>query len=188
MRTFKEMVLDLVSVLEKMNMDYAIIGGVAVSVWGNPRTTRDLDVIMVLKSEQLSMFLKELQEKGFSITREDIENALKERTHFTIFDTHSEYHVDAKGVYNEVDALTMKNRCSIRYEGHEMCVASAEDTVAHKLLFGGHQDSADAESILVRQPAIDGEYLRELCEIMGVSEELEAMMRKVENLNDTFSK
>jgi hypothetical protein len=87
--------------------------------------------------------------------------------------------MDAKGIYNKFDALTVKNKHIIRYEGHDMCIASAEDTIAHKLLFGGHQDVKDAEGILTRQPHINSTYLEELCRNLGVSHELDVIKKKI---------
>ncbi|MGC1121558.1 MAG: hypothetical protein WBA22_10745 [Candidatus Methanofastidiosia archaeon] len=179
MRTFEDMILDFIDVLGKMKVDYAIIGGVAVSSWGNPRTTGDLDVIAVIKMENIGELCENLQEAGFSIDKEDIENALGEKTHFTIFDQDSEYHVDVKGVYDKFDALTVKNRIAISYYDHTINMASAEDTIAHKLLFGGYQDIRDAESILLRQSVIDTEYLEAVCRELGVLAELEAIKKRI---------
>jgi hypothetical protein len=179
MRTFEDMILDFVDVLGKMRVDYVIIGGVAVSSWGTPRTTGDLDVIAVIKMENIKKLCENLQNKGFSIDEEDIKSALEEKTHFTVFDQDSEYHVDVKGIYDKFDALTIKNRIAIDYCDHIMNMASAEDTLAHKLLFGGHQDMRDAESILLRQSVIDMEYLEALCKELGILAELQAMKEKI---------
>lgn len=182
MRKFEGMVLDFIGVLERMGIDYVIIGGVAVSSWGNPRTTRDLDVIVAVKMDDINDLCENLQEVGFSVDRNGFENSFKEKTHFTIFDEYSEYHVDAKGVYNKFDALTVRNRAVVPYEGHNMHVASAEDTIAHKLLFGGYQDVKDAGSILLRQSKLDMKYLEELCKDLGVINELETIKKKIKDL------
>lgn len=179
MRTFEDMILDFTNVLGKMRVDYVIIGGVAVSSWGTPRTTGDLDVIAVIKTENIEELCENLQNTGFSIDKEDIKSALEEKTHFTVFDQDSEYHVDVKGVYDKFDALTIKNRIAINYYDHMLNMASAEDTTAHKLLFGGHQDIKDAEGILLRQSAIDMEYLEALCKELGILAELEAMKERI---------
>ncbi|MBW2000598.1 MAG: hypothetical protein JRJ29_21895 [Deltaproteobacteria bacterium] len=40
--------------------DYAIIGGIAVAVWGEPRLTRDIDVKVLLSRDEAQMLLKVL--------------------------------------------------------------------------------------------------------------------------------
>lgn len=182
MRRFEEMILDFISILERMGIDYVIIGGVAVSSWGTPRTTRDLDVIIVLEAKNIDELSENLREMGFSVDINDFNESLQEKTHVTIFDEHSEYHIDAKGVYNKFDALTVRNRAVVPYEGHTMHIASAEDTLAHKLLFGGYQDVKDAESILLRQSELDMNYLEELCKDMGVLDEFEIIRKKIKDL------
>ena len=179
MRSFEKMVMDFIEILDNMHITYVLIGGIAVSSWGNPRTTKDLDIIVVLKMDDIDKFHKNLEKGGFSFDIKDIKDSINEKTHFTIFDDHSEYHIDAKGIYNKFDALTVRNKHIIRYEGHDMCIASAEDTIAHKLLFGGHQDVKDAESILARQPHINSTYLEELCRNLGVSHELDVIKKKI---------
>lgn len=182
MRTFEKMILDFVDVLESMRINYVIVGGVAVSSWGNPRTTADLDVIVALEIENVEELCRNLHEVGFSVDRNDIEDSFKEKSHISVFDDHSRYHIDVKGVYNEFDALTIKNKVIISYEDHNLCIASAEDTLAHKLLFGGYQDMKDAESILLRQSNLDTEYLEELCKKMGVLDELGALRKKIRDV------
>ena len=41
---------------------------------------------------------------------EDIRDALKERSHFTIFDELSEYYIDTKRIYNANDRITLERR------------------------------------------------------------------------------
>lgn len=60
-------------------------------------------------------------------------------------------------------------------------VASPEDTIANKLLFGSDQDIKDAEGIYVRQfDNLDMEYLAERCKKLDVLEEFSAMKIRIE--------
>lgn len=180
MRKFEEMILDFLKILEKLSIKYAIIGGVAVSSWGNPRTTQDLDIIVVLKSSDTDEFCEKLQQKQFSISKKDMKTSLKHKTHFTIFDELSEYHIDVKGIYSPSDAITIKNRRSVSYEGYNMYIASPEDTIAHKLLYGGYQDIEDAKSILIQHSDLDMDYLEELCRKLAVLDEFKNI-KKIAN-------
>jgi hypothetical protein len=71
MRKFEEMILDFVGILERMGIDYVIVGGVAVSSWGTPRTTRDLDVIIALEVGNIDELSENLHKMGFSIDKND---------------------------------------------------------------------------------------------------------------------
>ncbi len=65
--------------------------------------------------------------------------------------------------------------------GIKIYIASPEDTIANKLLFGSEQDILDAMSIYVRQMGkLDMDYLGEVCREMGVLDELQKLRRRVE--------
>ncbi len=70
------------------------------------------------------------------------------------------------------------------YEGHNMHIASAEDTIAHKLLFGGYQDIRDAESIFLRQSELDMTYLEKLCDELGILTEFEKFKEKIKDSSE----
>ncbi len=89
MRTLEEVVKEIVKILENLEIDYVIVGGIAVSGWGNIRTTRDVDIIINLERKDIKRLAEALKERDFSVTVEDIKDALKEKTHFTIFDLES---------------------------------------------------------------------------------------------------
>lgn len=110
--------------------------------------------------------------------------AFKERTHFTAEEKDSLFRLDIKGIYEQKEEITLKNRKKIDYEGITMYIASPEDTIANKLYYGSEQDLEDAESIYVRREDLDREYLEERCEALGVSDEFEEMKKEVEELMD----
>lgn len=61
-----------------------------------------------------------------------------------------------------------------------MYIATAEDLIASKLLYGSEQDLKDAEAIYIRQfEKLDMKYLEKICKEMGVSRELAKLKRKL---------
>lgn len=182
MRTLEDVAKDIARILEELDIDYVIVGGIAVSGWGNVRTTRDVDIIMALREEDIDELVEALIEKNFSVTKRDIKEALKEKSHFTVFDKLSDYHIDAKGVYGEKEQRSIRTRKVVDLGGVNIYIASPEDTIANKLVFGSEQDMKDAEGIYVRQlESLDMEYLEEICRDMGVYEDFIKMKRRVES-------
>ena len=57
--------LDLIKWLKDRNVSGIIIGGVAASLLGRPRMTRDIDALILLDSKWWDEFLKEGQRFGF---------------------------------------------------------------------------------------------------------------------------
>jgi hypothetical protein len=172
-------------VLNGLGVDYVLVGAVAVSGWGVTRTTADVDVIIDLKENDASRFAFAFAERGFSVAETDIRAALREQSHFTVFDNNSSYHIDAKGVYGEAERETLTSRKLVELEGVETFLASAEDTIANKLLYGSEQDLRDAEGIFARQlEKLDLERLRRLCKRLGVLRDLSNLEKRV---RDTLS-
>ena len=181
MRTLEQVTIDIAIILNELKIDYVIVGGVAVCSWGNLRTTRDVDVIVDVNEKDIDRLVESVGKRGFSVNKYDIKMALKERSHFTIFDERSEYHIDAKGVYSEKERQSLLSKKAIQLEDVRVFVASPEDTIANKLSFGSEQDIKDAEGIYVRQKGkLDMKYLEERCGNIGVSDEFAEMKERVE--------
>lgn len=181
MRTLEDVARRFAKTLKVLGIDYVIVGGIAVAGWGNIRTTRDVDVIMAIESGRAKEMVGALKKRGFSVSVKDILSALEEKNHFTIFDERSEYHVDAKGVYGERELRTMRTKKKVKIKGVNMYIASAEDTIANKLVFGSEQDLKDAEGIYIRQLGkLDMKYLEKICREMRVEGELAELERRAE--------
>ena len=181
MRSIEAVVKSIARILEEEELVYVIVGGIAVSAWGNIRTTRDIDIMLLLNEGDANELEVALKRERFSIQAEDIVDALNQRSHFTIFDEVSEYHLDAKGIYSENDRLTLTKRRKVSLADFEFYVASPEDLIANKLLFGSEQDIKDAEGIYARQlDNLDMAYLEGRCKSLGVYEELFALKKRVE--------
>jgi hypothetical protein len=181
MRSIEGVVKSIARILEEKRIDYVIVGGIAVSAWGNIRTTRDVDMILLLKEESADELEEALKQERFSIQAGDILDAVKQRSHFTIFDELSEYHIDAKGIYSENDRLTLTRRRRVSLADFALYVASPEDLIANKLLVGSEQDVKDAGGIYARQfDNLDMAYLEGRCKKLEVYEEFLTMKKRVE--------
>lgn len=183
MRKIKEILETVTDYLNKNNIDYVFVGGIAVIVYGNPRTTVDLDLIVRLNEKEIETFSKYLQNEGFFCDPKDIKSAFEEGTHFSAEEKESLFRLDIIGVNNKRAEKTLKNRNLIEHEGINMYVASPEDTIANKLLYGSEQDIKDAESVFIRQMEnLDDEYLQKLCEQIGVEEKFNTMKEEIEDI------
>ena len=72
---FKKAVLKVIRFLEKEKVDYFLLGGLAVSVLGEPRFTYDLDLDIFLKKEEIPSLLEKAKKAAFQVNaKEVIEN------------------------------------------------------------------------------------------------------------------
>jgi hypothetical protein len=171
--------------LNEEGVVYVVVGGLAVLFYGIPRTTMDIDIIIAMDMPKVKRFVEILKENDFFADEEDIKVAFEEESHATIEDKTSMIRLDIKGIYNENDQITLKRRRKVRLADFEFYVASPEDIIANKLLFGSEQDVKDAEGIYARQfDNLDMAYLEERCARLEVNEEFSSMKRRVERRID----
>lgn len=69
---------DFISLCNKYELEYLVIGGFAVSVYGYPRTTKDLDVCINRTKENAGKILTILKDFGFGSLNFKIEDFLKD--------------------------------------------------------------------------------------------------------------
>ena len=65
---FEKLIGKVAEVLEGLDIPYAITGGYAVSIWGKPRTTFDIDIVIELfrpKISALARALRRISEIGY---------------------------------------------------------------------------------------------------------------------------
>lgn len=140
--------------LEEAKIPFALIGGVATSGLGRPRSTHDIDIFV--SPENAEATLQVLSKKGFRTEKFDIEwlfKAFKEDILIDIiFKSEGEMYFD-----DEVRA----HRKWIDYHGRKIPVVSPEDLIIIKCAVhyeGGPHHWHDALAILANAP-IDWEYL-----------------------------
>jgi len=165
---------------DENNIDYVIVGGFAAIFYGNPRTTMDLDVVMQIKEIDIEKVVKFFKENGFFADTEDMSAAFKERSHCTVEYKGTMFRIDIKGVYDEMDRRTIKNKVKADFHGTKMYIASPEDTIINKLIFARERDIMDAMGIYARQMGkLDEKYLEKEAKKRGVYDKLSEIKEKV---------
>lgn len=180
MRSMDDILQIVCRFLNKEEIGYVIVGGLAVIFYGNPRTTMDADIILQIEEDEMPGFIKFLQGQAFHASIEDMKAAFKEKSHCTIEDKETMIRLDIKGIYNQMDRQTFERKKDFNHKGTKIYIASPEDTIANKLVFGSEQDIRDAEGIYVRQIGkLDMDYLEDVTRKIGVHKDLENLKKKV---------
>jgi len=179
MRSMNDLLRIACDFLNEHESQYVLVGGITVIAYGVPRTTMDADFIIQMEPEDLKTFAEFLGEHGFFSDPEDIDDAIRTRSHFSAEDRDSLLRLDIRGVYSEMDQRTLKNRRSMDLDGMKIYLARPEDVIFGKLLYGSDQDIKDAESIYVRQlPSLNIKYLEEICDAGDLRPKLDEMRDK----------
>lgn len=157
---FEEFVKKAVKALNKSQIRYVIIGGIAAIFYGRPRTTMDLDMVVAMRKENIKQLCEFLRKEEFEAKEEEIESALKRKIHASIFLKNSPYRIDLKGVYSSLDEASLRRRKTVKIFGEKAWVEGVEDIIVAKLVYGSQQDLEDVKAILLRQKRLDKKYLR----------------------------
>jgi hypothetical protein len=172
-----------IDLIESSDIDYLIIGGVAVGVWGNIRVTEDLDLIIFISPKNLKVLLEKAKSSGFKFDEKTISKQAKEVGVFKIF--YKNYHLDFLIASTDLERSALKRKKKVKIFDKEVFVPSKEDLLLLKIIPGRPKDLLDAESIANRQRnKLDVEYLRtwaqklsDEAEDMRIYNELQKILR-----------
>jgi hypothetical protein len=180
----RDVALRLCALLERERIPYALMGGIAVPIWGIPRATYDVDVTLSVDGETLGRFIGAAKTAGFAIDppfeagfRDRVSGMDKLTIEWWTEDSRR-VEVDVFLVTTEYQTAAFPRRVRVRINGTEAWVLTAADLVLHKLLAGRPKDVADVDNILAVQGLPDATYLRSWSERLGVRSALEAAMQR----------
>lgn len=92
--TLDDLVGRLVAELDAANIPYMVVGSVASSYHGEPRMTRDLDVVIDPEPDRLDSLVGRLQAAGLYADTEAAREAVGHRTQFNVIDPMSGWKAD----------------------------------------------------------------------------------------------
>ena len=147
------------SVLREGGIESIIIGGLAVAIWGEPRTTRDVDLKVLLKREQADRLLASLPSE-YSRLSSDPEDTLR-RVGFLFIEDPSGIRIDLLLAETEFDAQAMtRGRPIEALPGETVAVCTPEDLIIYKIISTRSRDHDDLTGILRRQRGkLDDDYV-----------------------------
>lgn len=148
--------------MEETGTRYAIIGGVAVALYGVPRMTLDVDVNIVLQKTDIVEFLKRARRLGFlPVVRDEGKFAAStgvipmkcgkiepyERCDFIIAE-------------NLLEDIAINRARTRKIGSSKIRVITPEDLILQKLLSDRPRDMEDARGVMMRQKKLDKRYIR----------------------------
>jgi hypothetical protein len=180
-----KVLIEIAKILDELKIDYYVTGGFAVSIWGKPRFTADIDMVIKLVSYQKGAFADKIQAlfpAGY-IDKDQIEAALKSVGQFNFIEPGSGLKIDfyiAK--QNEFEKECFKKSRTVDL-GYKIKLTAPENLILSKLLWYKEAKSdrhlEDIKSVLQVRKNIDQKYLNLWIEELGLKEEWEELKRAV---------
>lgn len=136
----------VLAALEEGGVDYALVGGLAVAVWGAPRATKDIDLLV--RPERLDAALEAVRPRGFTLKALPMDfrdGTTMQRVNKT----------DAAGNFMTLDLILVnrnleaiwQSRSQAAYENGRVSVVSRDALIAMKSAAARPQDIADVQSL-----------------------------------------
>jgi len=144
----EQFVLDIVKILTGLGIPYAVVGALAVSYYGVPRSTADADMVIWLRGPETEEELKErLMAVNYSVKsrRGDPGDPI---SRCIVVEDEFENRMDLLAGIHGMDPAAIERRTFTSLMNSPLEMIGAEDLVAMKLFAGGLQDLEDARGIL----------------------------------------
>ena len=178
---FQELLKRIARALDDAHIPYMVSGGQAVLLYGEPRLTRDIDIMLGLGVEGLKQ-LEELtaalglrslvaQEKDF-VTRTMVLPTIDDR---------SGIRVDFIFSFSPYERQALARAKKIELQGTPVTFVALEDVVIHKVIAGRARDIEDIKAMLVKNPEYDSEYIERWLQAFdeSLSEQFRAVFKRI---------
>lgn len=180
MRKFVEIIEFTADYLNSENIPYMFVGAIAIGYYGIPRTTQDVDIVVVIQQDKIQNFAQYFQSLDFYCPAEDITAAFEEKSHFGVFDNQSPFRIDVKGIYSEFDQQSFLRRVEVESFRRKICLCTPEDAIISKLMYGSPKDILDTKGILLRmKDKLDYNYLTKYSKIYKVGGDYRRIIQEV---------
>jgi hypothetical protein len=167
-----------VAPLERLGLDYMVTGGVAAVAYGDPRFTRDVDIVLALARREVDGFMQAFSEPDFYLPPREVlaeEMHRREGGHFNVIHRDTALRADIYLVGDDpFHAWALARRHTIRLETGEIRLAPIEYVIVRKLEYfqasGSDRHLRDVAMMLeVSGELIDEAALGEWSTRLGVS-------------------
>ena len=162
--------------LDQSGIPYMAVGSLASSFHGEPRTTRDIDLVIDPTADSLHQFVDALPRTDFYVDADAASEALDRRTSFNIVEIETGWKVDLMIRRDRpFSRAELNRRIAVRLLGTDTYVATAEDTIIAKLEWAREGESErqlrDVASILVVSgEGLDRRHLERWIGALGLDE------------------
>ena len=156
---------------QEHHLNYLLIGALALSVWGRPRTTLDLDFLILMDEKGMSLLAGWARKEGLRIDRKWLLwNPLLKGTQLRLW--LGSIAVDLMRPRDAHDVACFRRKRRKRLGNRLWNLISPEDFVLQKLKVGRPRDFEDAVTVLEHlRGKLALSYIRRWAKRLGILEE-----------------
>lgn len=177
-----ETLLKIVDSLVEQNIEYAVMGGLAVRAHAIPRPTNDVDLTINLSKESLPNWFEQLENRGVTVPDAYrsgwVDNVagmsiLKLKTYMN---PKQSIDIDVFLAESEFQINILARKVQLDLEGRSIWLITAEDLILLKLIASRPRDLIDVSDILFVQGELDKDYMRMWSRPLGIETQLERVL------------
>jgi len=161
------LLLDVVEILRREKVDYAVIGAFALAVLGVIRATTDVDALLFTAPGRLAKLEKLFKRAGFGTELHTAE-ADDPVSGMLVLSDDFHNHVELLGGLRNIDPEILPRTLEIKFRDETLRIVGREDFIAMKCFAGSPQDLLDARSAYQAAPGpINLDLLRTVARRFG---------------------
>lgn len=169
---FDETIARIAAALEKAGIPYMLIGGQAVLLYGEPRLTRDIDITLGINVDRLEALLSVVKLLSLEPCPKDAEAFVRRTMVLPTLDEATGIRVDFIFSFTPYESQAILRARKVRILGQDVCFATVEDLIIHKIFAGRLRDIEDVRTVLAKNAAVDIDYIEKCLEAFdAVSDE-----------------
>ncbi|MEK6734267.1 MAG: nucleotidyl transferase AbiEii/AbiGii toxin family protein [Pseudomonadota bacterium] len=137
-----------------------IIGGVAASILGKPRFTKDVDLVVMIEDMDFSAFLDKTKQVGLEPRIKDVEAFAHKSNVFLLRHKGSGIPIDISIAILPFEKKAISRKQSIRIDNLTITIPTPEDLIIFKAVAHRPQDLVDIQEMLKLHQQLDWKYIR----------------------------
>ncbi|MEM6331401.1 MAG: hypothetical protein AAF790_14300, partial [Planctomycetota bacterium] len=176
----------VVQTLERLGIEYAIVGSFASGAWGEPRFTEDIDIVVRCDIFDAQSLCDAFPQEDFYVSKTAAAEAVESHGQFNLIHPATCNKVDFMlvGSTEWNDAQLQRRRAAPIFPDLHAYIASPEDVILGKLLYyrdgGSEKHIRDITGVLTTGAVeLDRAYLDHHARGLGVEEEWRSILTKL---------
>jgi len=164
-----EVIEKLAKVCAKLKIKMVFMGGIAVNVYARPRTTYDVDGVILAEGKRMDKLLSALKESGFSYDKKAPVKFIQGMPFVTLVYSKLKTYVDLFIARSDFQLGLIKRAKKVKFGRISINIIAPEDLIAAKLKSGRERDTEDVREIILENTrTLDFKYLRGLAKKLNV--------------------
>ncbi|HVT28779.1 MAG TPA: DUF6036 family nucleotidyltransferase [Lacipirellulaceae bacterium] len=172
---------DFVQLFERLELPYAVMGGLAVRAHGIPRPTYDVDLAILIDRAELPKVVAQIRRLEYDVP-EIYDKGWVDQVAGLPFIKAATF-IDGRSIVADIFLAEnnflrslISRRIRDTVNGLDAWLVTPEDLILLKLISNRPRDIADVADIVTMQLSLDADYLRHWADELGVRERLEQVL------------